>query len=139
MFQAVAKPAALAAIEKRVLVEDFSQSITGRLRHQVDSKIAGHAHPIGVPSLAPLRRRIICLLHSARYRRGEDWIRPERNKSVRAQLFLFCRPTIGLTRLPVRRAWRHYFWLAGLLRWGRRLLLTRRRARSCGALRVDRS
>src|SRR5271168_1325540 len=124
MLQTGDKPVALAAVEKRVLVENLSQTVTRRLRHQVDAKIVRHTHPVRIPSLAPLRHRIVRLLHSPRDRRADEGIRAERIEGIVAQFFLFRRAFIDLPRLYSGSVWRHDTGLAGglLRRWSRLLL-----------------
>ena len=77
MPQAVTEPGAAAAIVKRVFVKDFSQTVAGRLRHQVDAKIACDPHTVSVPALTPVRGPVTGLLDAGCGDRSDDGIRSE--------------------------------------------------------------
>src|ERR1700679_2838629 len=108
MLQTVAEPGTVAAVVKRIFMENLGQSVACGLGHQVNPKIARHALAVSADATAPFRRRSVGLLDSAGEGGANKRIGPNRIERVVTELFLFRRAPVSLAWLGPGHVRRHH-------------------------------
>src|SRR5271155_5883918 len=88
MAHATKYPLALAAVVHGVFPKDFGQGVARGGGDGGDAKIGTESFGVGFGTLAPLRRRIFCLIDAGNEGGPEDWIRAERFEQVGRKLGL---------------------------------------------------